>query len=619
MIKTFGNLSRYFLFWVGVFFTFRLSFVLWNWKKFQSVDTSEIALSFIHGLSMDFSMAGYFTALPALVMMVCWFIPSIQFPRKALAGYSLTLLLISNLINIFDINLYTEWNSKLTFNAVKMLFTQTKVVLASSASAPLFSLILVFCALLLLQGWAYYRDFYKRDITFKRIAVGAQLFSSVLFLGLIFLAIRGSLSVAPMNTSNVYFSNKPLLNHAAINTNWVLVAEYLKRNKTENAYIYYDKSALSVNMQQLFPEQQAADKHILRVEKPNIVFVIMESFTADVVEALGGEKDITPAFAELLPEGLLFNRFYASGDRTDKGLVALLSAFPTQANKSIILENAKQEKLPGIALSLKDAGYHTSFYYGGDIKFSNFKAFLLSHGIDALIDIESFPLQARTSKWGAYDHQVFDKQLQYLKTNPAAPFFSVILTSSNHEPFDLPDKGRFGAATVQDQFRSTNDYATQSFKHYLREAQKLPSYANTLFVVVADHGHRLPKEKFDSFESGRYHIPLLLLGGALKTEYKNKQITKVGAQTDLAATLLNQLGLSYKDFPYSNDLLNDSPGFAFYSWGSGFGMVDAQGEVAFDAIRKEKIALPPDTPSNPNRLRDAKAIMQSVFSDYLNP
>src|SRR5690606_1630627 len=152
---------------------------------------------------------------------------------------------------------------------------------------------------------------------------------------------------------------------------------------------------------------------ILKTDKPNIVLVIMESFTADVVAELGGEPNVTPHFSNLIKDGLLFDHIYSSSDRTDKGLVAILSAFPSQGPRSIIKENDKQEKLPSISKELSKSGYFTSFFYGGYTEFANFKSYLLSHQFKTLIDASSIKSKDLTSKWGAYDEVAFQNQLDF--------------------------------------------------------------------------------------------------------------------------------------------------------------------------------------------------------------
>src|SRR5690606_35203046 len=143
------------------------------------------------------------------------------------------------------------------------------------------------------------------------------------------LGIRGGWGISPMNPSKVYFSEKPILNHSALNTNWLLLSNYLKKADNKNHYQYFSKEESKNRVKALYPKTSDSTTHILATNKPNIVLFILESFTADVVKELGGEENVTPAFSKLINEGLLFTNIYSSSDRTDKGLIAILSGFPS--------------------------------------------------------------------------------------------------------------------------------------------------------------------------------------------------------------------------------------------------------------------------------------------------
>ncbi len=135
---------------------------------------------------------------------------------------------------------------------------------------------------------------------------------------------------------------------------------------------------------------------------------------------------------------MLFDNFYASGDRTDKGVIAVLSGYPAQPTSSIIKFPSKTQNLPKLNNYLKKLGYKTSFIYGGDVDFANFRSYLTTSGFDHLTTMDDFPDDINTSKWGIHDHFMFNQSLQELDTTQA-PFAKVILTLSSHEPFDVPD------------------------------------------------------------------------------------------------------------------------------------------------------------------------------------
>ncbi len=620
MLKSLSFFLRYLCYWVLFFAVNRIVFEIWNSDKFEGIAFNEILKTYLFGLHMDISMAAYFCIIPFILYIISWLTAKVKFQEKAIRYYTYALTVITVIITCIDFNIYTEWGTKINARAIDFFFTSPSEAMASTASSPLFTIFLIGSLLVVIGIYMANKvlgknEFQDSSFLFIKIPV------ALLLLGLTFLGIRGGWGISPMNPSKVYFSDKPILNHAALNTNWLLLSNYLKKADNKNHYAYFSQKEDEELVNKLYPKTSEQVTAILNTEKPNIILFILESFTADVVRELGGEDNITPAFSKLINEGLLFNHIYSSSDRTDKGLVAILSAFPSQAVKSIIKENDKQEKLPSIPNQLADAGYKTSFFYGGDTDFSNFKSYLLTHKIQTLIDAKSLEGKDLTSKWGAYDEVILEKHLQFLKTEQQ-PFFSTLLTLSNHEPFELPKPGIFGNNSVENKFRNTSYYTADQLLNFINKAKTQSWYKNTLFVLIADHGHRLPKNTNDIYVAKRYHIPLLMVGGALKNEFKGKTIDKFGGQTDLASTLLTQLNISDEPFKYSNNLLDSNlPGFAFYCWDNGFGIVDQNKAISYDPISQKIIYTSPeniDALEKEKALTNAKALMQSIYQDYLD-
>lgn len=571
-------------------------------------------------MHMDISMAAYFCIIPFILFIISWLVPKVKLNKKVILYYTYTLIVITVIITCVDFNIYTEWGSKINGRAIDFLFTSPSEALASTASSPLFNIFII-AVILILTGYFLANKFLQTSEIKDNSELYVKIPIALLILGLTFLGIRGGWGISPMNPSKVYFSNKPILNHSALNTNWLLLSNYLKKADNKNHYAYFSTEEKDRLVEALYPKIKGQQAEILNHQKPNVVLLILESFTADVVKELGGEENTTPAFSKLIDEGLLFSNIYSSSDRTDKGLIAILSAFPSQAVKSIIKENNKQEKLPSIINQMSYAGYKTSFFYGGDTDFSNFKSYLLTHKVQTLVDAKNLESKDLTSKWGAYDEVIFNKHFEYL-AKEEQPFFSTLLTLSNHEPFELPKPGIFEDNSIENKFRNTSHYTAECLLNFINKAKTQSWYKNTLFVLIADHGHRLPKNTNDIFVAKRHRIPLLMLGGALKEEFKGQRIDKYGGQTDLASTLLSQLNIPDSTFKYSNNLLNDGfPAFGFYIWDNGFGIVDKDKAISFDPVSQKIIYSSPediDTAEKEKALTNAKALMQSIYQDYLD-
>ncbi|MEO8796223.1 MAG: sulfatase-like hydrolase/transferase [Daejeonella sp.] len=619
MLKSFFILLRFFAFWLIFFLIDRIIFLSYFPHKLQGVSTLEFFKTLWYGLRLDASMTGYISLIPLLIFIVLWCFPKLNLKPVYARTYVLFWIIIFSFISISNFNIYREWGTKLNYRALDFAFNSTREAIASSSSSPILASFSIFFAIILVSYFIS-RKLIIYKVPKDKIRLWKKLTASIFFLAITFLFIRGGLGTSPINQSMAYFSDKTFLNHSAINTEWNLVHDILNnRYVNDNPYKYFPKDSAKKLVAELYKTPTEKTEQILKTQNPNVVFIILESFTADLVERLGGEKGIAPRMEKLIDQSLFFDHIYASGDRTDKGIIAVLSAFPAQATRSIMKINEKQEKLPSISEVLAKNGYHTSFYYGGESEFFNIKSFVLTHGFQKLVDIKDFQ-SSDLSSWGAYDHKVFQKNAAELG-DQKQPFFSTIMTLSNHEPFQLPGKPHFPGESMSDKFRSTAYYTDESLGNYLESVKNKPWYKNTLFVIVADHGHRLPKNLYENYNPARFRIPLLFFGEVLKDEYRGKTISKVGNQTDIAATLLAQLNVSSKQFSWSQDLLNpETKGFSFFDWDNGFGFAKDDQVVSVDNISKKIIFMKDSTKKTEavELEKYGKAYMQQVFQEYID-
>jgi phosphoglycerol transferase MdoB-like AlkP superfamily enzyme len=619
MLKSFFVFSRFLLFWLLFFFLERLIFIVYFFDRLSYSSLSEVAFSFLYALRLDLSMIAYLSVLPLLSYLVLLFIPSFKLP-KALGKFYISLfLLIFSIISVFNLNLYREWGSKINYRAVDLGLNSTREAIASASSSPI---LLSLSILITLFTFSVYFaiKFIDLRIHNQEAAIWKKASTTFLMLLITFLAIRGGWQLSPINQSMAYYSNETVLNHAAVNTEWNLIHDIISNKYgKDNPYQYYSREEAQKILSEIYKKPIETTPIFLNSERPNVVLIILESYTSELVGVLGGEKGITPNTDRLATEGILFENIYAAADRTDKGVLASISAFPAQAIRSVMKLNSKQEKLPGIAQEFKKNSYSTSFYYGGESEFFNMKSYVLSHGYQKLIDQHSFARKDMNSKWGAYDDKVFSKQLADMD-NSKQPFFSTILTLTNHEPFELPVEKKYKGKNVNDQFRSTMFYTDSCLGAYLSEAKKKAWYKNTLFVIIADHGHRLPAN-LTEFDSKKFRIPLLFWGDVIKPAFKGLKISKIGSQTDLVSTLLKQVNMDASRYTWSKDLLNPyTPGFAFFNWDNGFGFATNEQVISYDNMGKNIILRKNE--ANPKideeLVRYGKAHMQEVFQQYLD-
>lgn len=618
MLKSLLFFVRFFAFWILFFFLDRLTFLVINYKKIAVIPLKEIMATFFHAIPLDISMIGYLLAIPLFGYIFHLFSGKQEVNITWLYWYNRVLVVLFCIISVVNFNIYREWGSKINARAVGFAVDTPNEALASGASSPIF-LSLCVLVVLIASGLLLQRHIILKKLNFSFSPIWQKGILVILLFVLSFVMIRGGVSGSPINQSMAYFSKNQLLNNASVNTEWNLMRSVVSSRMTKaNPYLYLGKDEANNYVSKLFQVEKDTTISILKTVRPNVVLVIIESFTADLTSTLGGAHDITPNFDSLINEGLLFSNIYAAGNRTDKGLIGTLAGFPTLAAGSIVKWPEKMQKLPAISQSLFNNGYHTSFYYGGESEFDNYKAFILSHNYQRLVDRNNFEENKGTS-WGQYDEATFERQVKDLN-NEAQPFFSTLLTLTNHEPYGLPGKYKFGKSDNVAKFKSTAYYTDSCINAYLNNAKKTDWYKNTLFVFIADHGHLLPKNSHDIFEPQRYHIPLLLYGEVIKDEYKGKKMQQTGSQNDVVATILGQLNISAKEFVWSKNLLNPyiKP-FAFFSWDNGMGFINNKQCVTFDNVGKTVLynSNAKDALQTDEILINAKSYLQNVYQQFI--
>lgn len=581
---------------------------------------TEVMATFYHALSLDLSMTAYLAVIPVLSYIFWLFNGRKVVELKWVSVYNKVFIVIFSILSIANFNIYREWGSKINAKALGFAISTPNEAMASSASSPI-ALSLSLLALLIVVSLFLQRYVVSRKLTFGPSKIWARAILCLLLVFANFLFIRGGLRGSPITQSMAYFSENQTLNHAAVNTEWNLIRSILsERMVSKNPYLYLDDKKATALVKDLYTTEKDSTIKVLKTNKPNVVVVIIESFTGDLTKTIGNMDGVTPHFDTLINKGLFFSNIYSSGSRTDKGMIATLAGFPTLAAGSIVKWPEKLQKLPAISQSLAKNGYRTSFFYGGESEFDNYKAFILSHDYQKLIDIKDFKGRQMQSVWGKYDELVFARQIEDLNAEPQ-PFFSTLLTLTNHEPYVVPGKHKFGTADNVAKFKSTAYYTDSCINAYLNTAKKQSWYSNTLFIFVADHGHLLPRNTDEISNPRRYHIPLLFYGDVIKDEFKGKKFDNVGSQVDIAATLLAQLDLPAQQFVWSKNLLNPyTKPFAYFSWDNGMGFINNKQCVTFDNVGKMPVynSLPNDKAQTSSTIEKGKSYLQKVYQQFID-
>ena len=625
---------RYFLFWLLFFAGCRGVFLGYHHSKTAALGWAETLQTFGYGLRLDASMAAYLSALPFLLFIggSLW---GRRFPLGWLVGgYTGLLLAALATLTAADLELYKVWGFRVDDTLLQYLNSPAEMA-ASSGAAPLGVLFSLLGLVAVLGGLLYRAVLVPLPPLPAWFGRGRAALAGVLYAALLVVPMRGGVQQIPVNQSDVYFSEHPFANHAALNVPWNLLDAALRRRNNRPLPPFMPDSTARRLVAGLYPRAatwQPADvataaaapanptagpaataANLLTEPRPNVLFIILESFTAKLVGSVGGEAGVTPVLDSLARTGVLFSNIYAAGDRSQKGLVALLSGYPNHPTNSIIHYPAKTQHLPHLARTLARAGYSSHYYHGGELAFANMKSYLRTAGYEALTERSDFPQRDQNSKWGAHDGALFARMLQELPRQ-RPPFFVTAFTLSSHEPFEVPMKPRFRGTDEATKFRNSMAYTDYALGQFLAQARRQPWYAHTLLVLCADHGHPLP-DYAPNDQPRNFHVPLLLAGGALRPEARGQVRPVVGSQTDVAATLLAQLGLPADDFVWSRNLLAPAaPSFAFYTYTDGFGTVTPAGGLWFDNVGRRVSGR--DVGVKDGQLRLGQALEQVSLEDF---
>jgi phosphoglycerol transferase MdoB-like AlkP superfamily enzyme len=427
--------------------------------------------------------------------------------------------------------------------------------------------------------------------------------------GALIIPIRGGFGVAPINAGAVYFSNKMFLNHTAINAVWNVGTSAFAQRPVKNPYIFGDL-AVAKNIVDSLDVKTGKTEKVLNTDRPDIMIIVLESFSGYLIGPLGGDSLVTPNMNRYAKEGILFSEFYASGTRTDKAMPAILNGYPAQPAQSIIKEPKKSQSLPSLVKILIENGYHSSFWYGGEINFANFNSFVIGSGFHDIITKNNFDPVTYNAKWGVHDHVLF-KTLKDSMSVIREPFLKVVLTLSSHEPFDVPMAPVFSGSDDKTKYKNSVYYADNALGSFLDWAKETNWWKNALIIMVADHCARFPE--VPNYEPDVFRIPMLWVGGAV--EKKGLRIEKLGSQVDIPLTILNQLGIA-GSFPFAKDMFSDkAKSFAFYTYNEGFGFITDSSSVGFDLKSRTPMLMEGNGPET-GEIK-GKAYLQVLFDDYL--
>ncbi len=618
MIRIIFSLLRQLAFWLLFFAVARLIFMVYYWDFFSAsgAGLGEMGSLFFHAMHLDLATAAYFLMFPFVLLMVQSFV-KLPFFNTLNKIYTSFMILFYTLITTGEMGIYGEWKTKLNIKALRYLQNPSEVY-DSAETGSFFILLLITIGLFALGYWAYTRFFFleiKKPARNKWLAAPML----IIILGLFPLAMRGGIQEIPINQSESYFSSHIILNQTATNNALNIAISLIEntRSMTENPYRFYDPAFARQTIDNLYTIEKDTSLMVLTTSRPNIVLLIMESWSADLIESLGGEPGITPGFRNLEKDGILFTNMLSSGSRSEQGMAAIFSGFPAHALTSITVQPDKFIHLPTITHELNDLGYHSSFYFGGQLIYGNIKSYILYNEFDRVMEGADFDDSLPRGKLGIHDEYTMAKVIEDMKTQQE-PFFTALFTLSSHSPYDQPMREVFDWGDNERRYINSAYYSDSCLAAFMQEARKYDWYDSTLFVIVADHSHNSYRNW--PYASVEYHeIPMLRYGDVIKPEYRGTQNNHPGSQVDLSASLLAQLDLPHGEFHWSRNLFNPySPRFRYFGYENGLIWEEDSASFCYDCDHKKFFWKKPAEDFDEQVIQNGMSYLQVLFQEYFD-
>lgn len=602
----------YYLLWVVYFFFARFLFLTYYFDKTSNLGFATTLKTFLYGVQLDFSFAAYLAAIPFLIIIFSLWVPK-KIISLLIKGYTFLIVFMVNLLMLIDIVLYKSWGVRIDSTLLSYI-SNPKIMLASVSTTQLLGGIFIWILISI-----FFVYFFNKILTKTSNHLNKGTFWEapilLLIIGSLIIPIRGGFGNIPINQSNVYFSTKMFANHAAVNFMWNFANTLAHKIDDNNPYKHYKSNVAENIINKTRNQILTGSDSILNTKKPNVILIIWESLSAKSVGVLDGEPNVTENLNKLAKEGVLFTNFYGNGDRTDKGVPAILSGYYPQPTNSIMKMPNKSKSLPMLTKEMKNLGYYTGFYYGGDSNFGNMITYLRNGSIDKIVDGKEFDKENWNSKWGAHDHIFLDRFMKDLsQPTLKQPFFQIGLTLTSHEPYEFPDTYKFGKDSQENLYKSAQAYTDKAIGKFIKDAKKQPWWSNTLIVIMSDHGHPLPVHKGYFNSPKKFQIPMVWLGGALaKTGIT---IDNFSAQSDFAYTLTDLLNGNSKQFKYGKHIFNKSDNqYVHFVFNKGFGTISKNGTFVYDYVSNKPVIKEGNYKSLDSL---GKAISQKAYQDFLD-
>lgn len=542
------ELFKIYLLFIVLFFLGRLGLYALYFDRLGDITFAQSLLSFLYGLKLDTMTASIILIIPALLLAIT---PQAlaRYTERFINGYVLLFLLIALYVENATFPFVAQYDVRPNYLFIEYLKYPKEVTSMILKEYPL--QLAVAMGMLLVAAWGYLRFSSLRLAEAIRTPLWKRTLLFPIVAALLFIGIRSSFGHRPANISDALYSTNRMANEIAKNSLYSignafysytkegdLIKPYGKKMALSEAYTRVgDKLNLKGGGE--FPFNRLEPTHFPSEKPKNLVIFIQESMGSQFVGFSGGDATITPNMEKLSHEGIAFTNLFSNGTRSIRGLSAITSGWLPLAGEEVVKRNKSQSDFFTVASLLKPLGYKSTFIYGGEGRFDNMRSWYMGNGFDEVIEQKDYTNPSFVSTWGVSDEDLVVKANEKFKEHTAKgeKFVSVIFSSSNHSPFELPEgKIDFIPGKPKKGVENAVKYADFAIGRLFELAKKESYYKDTVFVVVADHNIRVYGD--DLVPVNMFHIPALIISDGVKPQ----KFDALSTQPDVLATALDLIG-----------------------------------------------------------------------------
>lgn len=571
-----------------LFMTFqRILLLLMNLQHIQGVESkfSWTMSALLRGVWFDNVIACYISIVPLAILSVLGLCNKIN--RPVLTGFNvfyIALYTIVFAIGTADIPYFDYFFKHLNtsiFNWKEEGATNAGMILQETSYYAYF---LFFLLAILFFSFLVIRLSKRLLLKNRREIFGVDylIYTPVclVLIGLCIFGIRGRMGYNPIKTSQAYFCDNSFLNQLGINPTFFFLRDVIESSKKhydvnglidEKEAIANTRQYLGIDtipqgltpiVREIIAEGEAKDM--------NVVIVLMESMSADLLNVKQNGQEITPFLNELIAKSYYFENFYSAGTHTNHGILATLYGLPSIMDRNM-MKNVDIPLCEGLPYVLQKQGYRTMFFMTHEAQYDNINAFLLENGVEEIYSEENYPREKRVNSFGVADDYLFEYAAAKLqeKSKEDKPFLATLLTISNHPPYIVPD--RFRLVSDESQYQIVA-FADDAIRQFMDRAKTEDWYNNTIFVFLGDHGKIVGSQVYEMPLSYN-HIPLIIYSPAFTDA--PKRFAQFGGQVDVFPTLMGILNRSYTNNTFGVDLFNEDRKYMFFTSDDAIACIDS--------------------------------------------